>query len=71
MNDCGVYKSMYGSVIINNVPKCYEKVKYLVARFDPKTREWWFYGGWDNYNYALNASMEIDCVVFINNNCLD
>ena len=48
-------------VEVNNVPDDCEK--FIVARFDPKERELWFWGSWDNEAQAKEIAKMRDGLV--------
>ena len=52
---------MYGKVVINNTPS--GVCKYIVATFDDKCCEFWFWGSWDDKSKADKVAYEIGGVV--------
>lgn len=48
-------------VEVNNLPE--EVHEWVVARFNPTTRDLWYWGSWDNESQAKEIAKLIDGVV--------
>ena len=49
--------------LINNLPQYATECKYIVAREVGDDRELWFYGAYDDRNFANEVAIEIQGVV--------
>lgn len=61
---------MICEIKVNNVPKCAEEYKYIVARKADEVEGLWFYGAWnaDHYDQAVRAAQDIDGILLENPN---
>lgn len=45
-------------ICVNNVPDKFPKSRYVVVTIDPKTKELWYYGAYDDIVKAQEAAKE-------------